>query len=104
MPEPTEQTPPVETPQEPQKVTPFDDSQKERINEIVREASARAGAEARSELARLKATLPIEPQSTDALLKLAEAQSELAALKAESEESKVREVLHQAALPSQLAV
>jgi hypothetical protein len=99
MPEPTEQTPLEQTPpaeaQEPQKVT-FDDAQKARINEIVKEASARAGAEARAELARVKATLPPVEQSADALLKLAEAQSELASLKAEATEAKVREILNHA--------
>ena len=100
MPEPTEltpleQTPPTET-QAPPKVI-FDDAHKARIQEIVKEASARAGSEARAEVARLKATLPVaEPQSTDALLRLAQAEAELASLRAESEESKVREVLHQA--------
>ncbi|MGD0774839.1 MAG: hypothetical protein ABSC05_18650 [Candidatus Solibacter sp.] len=79
----------------PPKVT-FDDAQKARINEIVKEASARAGAEARAEVARLKAALPAEPQSTDALLRLAQAEAELAALKSEAAESRVREVLHAA--------
>jgi hypothetical protein len=88
---------PVETPPaEPQKVT-FDEAQKARINEIVKEASARAGAEARAEVARLKAALPQDPQSTDALLRLAETQAELITLKSEAAEHKISEVLHKAA-------
>lgn len=88
---------PTETPVE--QVAPkvvFDDAQKARINEIVKEASARAGAEARAEVERIKAEKPIAEQSTDALLKLAEAQAELSSLKSEAQESKVRDVLHAA--------
>lgn len=90
-------TPPVETP-EPEKVT-FSDEQKARINEIVREASARAGAEARAETERLRKLVPAtpaEPQSTDTLLRLAEAQAELTSLKSAAAENQISQVLHKA--------
>lgn len=93
---PDEQQTPVVTPGEPVKVT-FSDEQKARINEIVKEASARAGSEARAEVERLKAEKPVaEQSSTDALLRLAEAQAELSSLKSAAQESKVRDVLHAA--------
>src|SRR5260370_20260711 len=90
-----EETLTQETPGEPQKVV-FDDAQKARINEIVKEATARAGAEARAETARLKEAAAAAPQSTDALLKLAEAQAELTTLKSESQEAKLQSALQKA--------
>lgn len=93
-------TPPTE-PVEPQKVT-FTPEQKDRINEIVKNASARAGIEARAETERLRKLIPAnptEPQSTDTatLLRLAQAESELSTLKAQAQESALSEVLHKAA-------
>src|ERR1019366_8992245 len=82
----------------PPKVT-FTDEQKARINEIVKEASARAGEEAGSEVKRLRALVPATPaeaQSTDTLLRLAEAESELATMKSAAQESTLREALHTA--------
>ena len=103
MPEPievpiAEEAPAVAPAPAPPKVT-FSEEQKARVNEIVKEASARAGAEARAETERLRKLVPVtptEPQSTDTLLRLAEAQAELTSLKSEREESRVREVLHAA--------
>jgi len=101
-------------PPEPPKVT-FDDAQKARINEIVAEASRRAGSEARAEAARLtveleaarKAQVPAA-EDTDARVKLAEAEAELGSLRAAQQEATVRDALLKAAgntfLDSDLAV
>jgi hypothetical protein len=96
--------PPAETEQEqkPAKIV-FDEAQKLRVNEIVREASARAGSEARAEAARLKTELeaarraqtPPAP-SADVTLELATTRAELAALRSAQEESAVKDSLRAA--------
>jgi hypothetical protein len=88
--------------QKPAKIT-FDAAQKERINTIVREATARAGAEARQEAARLKAELdaarrtPTPPApSADLSVELATTRAELASLRSAQEENSIRDSLRRA--------
>ena len=87
------ETPIAAEPEAPPAKVTFTDEQKVKISAIMKEVSARAGSEARSELARLKASLPVEPQSTDTALRLAETQAELTALKSEAHEAKLQAVL-----------
>lgn len=85
---------------EPVKVV-FDEAQKARINEIVKEASKRAGVEARAESERLRKELEGRktntPPAEETVLQLAETRAELASIKAAAAESQLKGELLQAA-------
>jgi len=78
----------------------FDEKQQERVNQVIREASARAGAEARAEADRLKKELEAIKASTnvtpDAAAELALTKAELASLKRAHEEASVKDALRAA--------
>jgi hypothetical protein len=89
-------TEPIVTPETPEKVT-FSEVQQARVNEIIRDAMARAGSEARTETARVTAELAAAklPGTEDAV-KLATANAELGSLRAEKAEASVAAVLRAA--------
>lgn len=91
---------PVEQAQQAQKVT-FDDAQKARINQIVADASRRAGEEARAEADRLKRELDaakaIQTPVDNSALELATTKAELSALKRDQQESALLASLRSAA-------
>jgi hypothetical protein len=87
------------TPAEPAKVV-FDDAQKARIQDIIRESSATAGREARLEVARLQAELATAklqaPTADDTVLRLATANAELVSLRTEKQEAGIQDALRAA--------
>lgn len=93
---------PITPETEPQAETPkvvFDDAQKARVNEIVAEATRRAGREARAEAARLKTELETlqrtqaPPPAADLSLELATAKAELSSLRTAQEEATIKAAL-----------
>jgi len=80
-----------------EKIT-FTESQQSKINEIIKGVSARAGKEARAEAERLRLELERErakpaAAAENTALELATAKAELAAVRREQEESKIRTAL-----------
>jgi hypothetical protein len=85
------------TPETPEPKVTFTPEQQEKVNSIIREVTARAGLEARTETARVTAELAAAklPGNEDAV-KLLVANAELGSLRAEKAEASVQNVLRAA--------